>query len=449
MSFTHTALRGITALMMALLLAFGGCNDDDNSTPKEWQPVEPKMEKHGRYTVVWLKGTPYEMGYQHGEMLYDVIAEAMVFVENDEVLSLLPEIAKGLGVLELGAANSYQDVLDECQGMIDATQGTGFTMDFCMALNFGDVMMELLPSFRSSGEQQGPGCTEVLANGAASPDGRLYHARNLDWGSMDISIIHSYPVIFVRQPDEGIPHMFMGFPLNITPYTGMNAAGLSVCSNEADPLDATQRDEVGRSHVQMLGQILKHNSSLDEAKAFLEGEDHMSSEMIVVADGPNQTGAVFEMTAKHMKMRNINEDGYVYAVNHFLSDEMKDWDAVQDIDNPDSSILRHERLQQVVDPDGKDTLYGQLNIEGLAKVMRDRVNPRTGIEPPYDEENIDNDAGIATNGPMHFVLFDPQKLLFWVSAGQIPIDKQPYVCFSLGELLGYEDAEPCPAPQID
>ena len=292
MASVFTPQRSLLVCCIMALMAVWSCSDD-TSTPKEWQPVEPKMEKVGRYTVVWMKGTPYEMGYQHGQMLHDIIAEAMIFVENDEVLSLLPEIAKGLGVLDLGAANSYPDVLEECQGLIDATADTGFNMDFCLALNFGDVLPERIPSFRSGPQPEGPG---------------LYHARNLDWGSMDISIIHSYPVIFVRQPTDGIPHMYMGFPLNITPYTGMNAAGLSVCSNEADPLDETQKDDTGHSHVQMLGQILKHSTSLADAQAFLEGEDHMSSETIVVADGPNQTGAVFEMTAKHMAMRPINDD---------------------------------------------------------------------------------------------------------------------------------------------
>ena len=81
--------------------------------------------------------------------------------------------------------------------------------------------------------------------------------------------------------------------------------------------------------------------------------------------------------------------------------------------------------------------------------MRDRVNPRTGVAAPWDEENIDNDAGLATNGPMHLVLFDPEKLLFWVAAGLVPIPAQPYECFSLEELLGYPDPEPCTPAQID
>ena len=32
----------------------------------EWTPVPPHVEKVGRFNLVWLAGTPYEMGVQHG-----------------------------------------------------------------------------------------------------------------------------------------------------------------------------------------------------------------------------------------------------------------------------------------------------------------------------------------------------------------------------------------------
>lgn len=427
--------------------------DEDGDIEAEEEPtvIGPKKEERDGYTILWLHGTPYEMGYQHGQLLKDTIKEAMDFVENDIILSSIPALAESMGILELAEDTSYQDILDECQGLIDGAEEERFTMTYCLALNFGDVMLENIP-LKSSDE--GPGCTEIVAAGPANEDGRLYHARNLDWGSMDISIIHQHPVIFVRQPKDAIPHAFVGFPLNISPYTGMNAAGLSICSNEADPHDETQKDKEGRSHVQMLYMLLKNASTLDEARQFLAGEDHMSSEIIVVADGNNKEAGVFEMTAKHMKERNL-EDGIVYAVNHFLDPEMANYDAEQDPDAviageaTDSSLMRLWRLQQLVDKDGEDTLYGSLGPEGLISVMRDSVNPITKVAAPYDIEHPDNDAGIGTNGPMHFVLFDPEKLLFWVAAGKLPIPEQPFKCFSLGELLGYPDAIPCDPAQYE
>jgi len=423
---------------------------DGDTDLEEAGPIGPKKEERDGFTVLWLHGTPYEMGFQHGQLLKDTIKDAMDFVEGDPLLKSIPSLAESMGILQLAEDTSYQDVIDECQGLIDGAEEERFNMSYCMALNFGDVMLENIP-FKSG---EGPGCTEIVSSGVANEDGRLYHARNLDWGSMDISIIHQHPVIFVRQPKDAIAHAFVGFPLNISPYTGMNAAGLSICSNEADPLDETQKDKVGRSHVQMLYMLLKSASSLSEAREFLTGEDHMSSETIVVADGNTKEAGVFEMTAAHMKERNLT-DGLVYAVNHFLDPEMAEYDAVQNPDEviagniEDSSLMRLWRLEQLVDKDGEDTLYGQLGPENMIAVMRDTVNPLTKVAAGYDIENPDNNAGIGTNGPMHFVLFDPEKLLFWVAAGKLPIGEQPFKCFSLGKLLNLPDAAECTPAQFD
>lgn len=450
---------GLVLLLGALTLFACGSSDTKSETPTDGDSeasvdgdgdsesealevgIAPHTEQRGVYTVVWLRGTPYEMGKQHGELLHSSIKDAIDFVKKDPIMSHFPTIAKNKGLLDLALQNSFQDVLDECQGLVDATKDVGMSMDWCLTLNFGDVIIEFIedgmPKTPAAGKaykahESGPGCSNAVAAGAASPDGRLYHARNLDWGSMDISVIHRHPVIFVRQPKDALAHIFVGFPMNISPYTGMNEAGLSITSDEADPKDSSEQALSGRSHVQMFGQLLKNAHSLTEARSYLAAQKGMSAEMLIVADGNAKDASVFEMTAAHFGERRMDK-GILYATNHFVAPETKDYDA-----DPvaDSSAIRFERLVELVTPDGKDTLYGQLDPAHLVQVMRDRINPRTGISAPWDDKNIDNDAGLATNGPMHMVVFDPAKRLFWVAAGQVPIPAQPYVGFSMDELLG-------------
>ncbi len=421
--------------------AIDGDAETDGDAEEEADYIEAHTEKMNGFTVVWLHGTPYEMGYQQGELLYDTIKEAIEFVEADNQLRMLASLAEGLGLVEMAEANSYPSLLQECQGLVDAAEGTGLTMTYCLILNFGDVMLENIPSFKRR-EVDGPGCTSLIVSGDATADGRLYHARNLDWSGMDISIIHANPVIFVRQPSGGVPHVYVGFPLNLSPYTSMNAAGITGVSHEADPVDDTEKNETGRSHAQMLGEIIASAESMADVRAFLAGEPHMSSEMLVFADGETGEGSVFEMTGKHMAERTLT-DGYVFTSNHFEDPGMVDYDLPQSQDYPDSSLMRWERLSQLIPPNGQDSLYGDLDPAKVIAVMRDRVNPRTGVSAPWNEANVDNNAGIGTNGPMHMVLFDPAKLLFWVAAGTVPIPAQPYKCFSLGDLLGMENASAC------
>jgi hypothetical protein len=44
-------------------------NDEDVFTP--WTPILPKKEKHGIWNVIWVSGTPFEMGFQQGQLLFD------------------------------------------------------------------------------------------------------------------------------------------------------------------------------------------------------------------------------------------------------------------------------------------------------------------------------------------------------------------------------------------
>jgi hypothetical protein len=123
--------------------------------------------------------------------------------------------------------------------------------------------------------------------------------------------------------------------------------------------------------------------------------------------------------------------------NHFVAPETKDLDQVP---VSDSSRRRYERLQELIEPGGEDSIYGEIEPETLVGVLRDRINPDDGTESP--EDTFDNNASIATNGAIYQVVFDPERLCFWVAAGDTPVPSQPFVGFSLGELLGLPDAIP-------
>lgn len=415
-----------------------------DATP--WTPVPPQVEKRGVFSLVWLSGTPYEMGHQHGELLHDVIAEAMSFVSSDPVLSAMPIAAKTLGILDMAREQSYPSLLEECQGLVDATADTGFTMELCLILNFGDILVEFLASGLPPLEVEGPGCSGAILSGAATADGRLLHTRNLDWGSFNIDLLYHNPVIFLRQPKDAIPHVVIGFPLNLAPYSGMNLAGISIGSHEADPASANSQSRVGRSHVQMVGELLRQAQSLTEVEAFLSTELGMTTEMLVVGDGVAREGAVFELTARAIGVRS-QQDDVVYATNHF---EHPDMVALHESPS-EGSLERWKRLGQLLDPSGAETFYGDVDLASLAGIMRDTVDPRRGVA--FSEEEMaaadwDTDVALGVNAGMHFAMFAPEQGLFYVVAGEPPLYNKTYQCFSLQELLGIEGAERCVASEV-
>ncbi|MDP8255561.1 MAG: C45 family peptidase [Candidatus Alcyoniella australis] len=415
-------------------------DDDDDDDDEDWEPVPPHREQYERFSIVWLGGTPYEMGYQHGQLLHEELAAGYDWLNSLIPMDLALDVLRTLGLVDLAYENSYPEVLEECRGLSDAAGDVGWSMDLCLLLNFGDALVEFLGDFYLPFDKDllQPGCSQAIATGPATADGSLYHARSLDWDKIDFML--DYPVIFVRQPTDGIPHAFIGFPGNLSPYSGINAEGLSIASNEADPLDNSQHDFVGRSHVQLVGHLLSNAHSMDEAVSIVQSTDHMCVTVITVADGVAKRGAVFEMTAQAVGIREL-EDGVVWATNHFEAPETRDLDA-----DPVgvSSRLRFDRLEQLLDPAGADSLYGTLDAEAMVGIMRDRVDPYTGLESPADE--FDNNGSIATNGAIYQMVFAPADLHFWVAAGGIPVPQQPFVGFSLGELLGLPDAVPINPP---
>jgi Acyl-coenzyme A:6-aminopenicillanic acid acyl-transferase len=412
--------------------------DDDNDSGSS--VIEPKREQRGNFTVVWLSGTPYEMGYQQGELMREELIEALDFVNTDETYSLMVPMADSLGFLDLALENSYPEVIEECEGLIDSLEGTGWTMDHCLILNFGDVFVEALPpGLVRTAKKLTPGCSELAAAGAATVDGRLYHGRILDWGEIDY--ILDYPTIIVRQPNDGLAHAYIGFPGNLSPYSGINEAGVSMASNEADPVDETVQDAVGHSHVQLLGLLLKNASSLEEARQIIEAEDHMSVELFMISDGNALDASVFEMTAAGIGENRLS-DGVLWATNHFVGDSTKDLDGEP---AGESSLLRYDRLEQLLSPTTDTTYYGEIDPAKMIEIMRDRINPYTGEESTAD--TFDNNSSLATNGALFQMVFDPENLFFWVAAGGLPIPAQEFYGFSLGELLGWENAQ-LPEPAI-
>jgi hypothetical protein len=451
----RTYLRRPSVLTLSLLVFVTGvlaCENDEGTSGADtgaeigedataWTPVEPKVEKRGVFTLVWLSGTPFEMGQQHGLLLHDVIEEAMAFVSSDPVLSAMPIAAENLGILDMARELSYPSLIEECEGLVDATADTGFNMELCLALNFGDILVEFLASGLPPKEIEGPGCSGAILTGAATSDGGLLHTRNLDWGSFNIDLLYHNPVLFLRQPAEGIPHVIVGFPLNLAPYSGMNLAGISIGSHEADPASAKSQSRVGRSHVQMVGEMLREAHSLTEVEAFLSTELGMTTESLVIADGPSRDGAVFELTARNLGVRPL-VDGVVYATNHFEHPDMLDLHE----EPSEGSLERWKRLGQLLDPEGADSTYGGVNLSSLAGVMRDTVDPRRGVsftEEEMAEANWDTNVALGVNAGMHFAIFDPARGLFYVNAGEPPLYDKAYQCFSLPALLEIEGAETC------
>lgn len=415
----RTALKSRLASPLAALLFLlpSACEEDDGP--------QGRSELRENVKVVWLRGTPYEMGLQHAALLQEELTQGRQYVEDDALFSIMLDYARTVGLDQTAAEHSYESTYEECRGMAEGSGGV-WTLAECLILNYGDVVVDVL-------KMDGLGCSQFVASGPATASGELIHGRNLDW--WEVEIIERYPVIFVREPKGGIPWVAVGFPANMSPYTGMNLAGIAVASNEvSSPLEG-ELARTGRSHVQMVREILGSASTLEEAEAFLRAQEHASAETLVVSDGPGKKAAAFEMTALSFRARYLSAEGIVYATNHFIHPDME---AKQEPEpTGTSSWNRYERLRQLLEPGEPESHYGDLDPEGGVEILRDRYNPTTGLTE--DATELDG-ATLATNGTMQSVVFLPERGFLWVAIGEFPSTLLAFQGFSVPELCGVSGA---------
>ncbi|MFA6032430.1 MAG: C45 family peptidase [Myxococcota bacterium] len=441
-------IAAITVCVVLAAAVFQACasesgNPDGGST--DGGSHQGRVETRGGFTVLFLEGTPYEMGFQQGTLMHEQLKAGMIWIKDDPTFKMMLDTCKSWGIDKIAREMSYPDIVEECRGLVAATKDVGWTLDSCLLLNFGDVVQEYIlsgmPTSSTTTTSFVPRCSQFVTTGAAAKDGRLLHGRLLDWDK--IEFILKYPTIIVRKPTGAIPHAYIGFPGNIAPYMGINAEGIVVASDMATPSSVAETGLVGRSHVQMMAEILKTSRSIDDVRAFFRQEQHMATCIVAVSDGKNKDASVWEMTKLVQAERRLDPSGVIYTTNHFVAPEAVGHD--EPVTTADSTKLRFDRLAQLVPKDAKDwtgkvsSYYGSFDPEKMISVIRDRFDPYTGTESALSPEVFDNNKSIATNGNIFSVLFDPAAKMFWVAAGPtLPVPSNTFKGFSLDELLNGE-----------
>lgn len=403
---------------------------------RSWLPQPPRRLDVGTIKVIWLKGTPYEMGVQQGTFLKQEIGEL-----GREVLNGLSFAGRGLGLSRLATRRSFPGVVEECKGIVSVAQEVGMTMDACMVLSFGDVFQEYL-SYLLPKALFNEGCAHFLTSGPATSDDGFYQGWTLDNNSSPLPYWIDNPVIQVRQPNDGIPHIAITIPGVGWPNAGFNAEGLIISNNTAHPRNYEDLDVKGKSTVQLMAHIIKNARTYDEAKAIMEHYPRMRSNLVIITDAKSRKAGVFELLGQEMGIRELPTNGVLYMTNHFASPEMLGRDA-----SNKSSHTRFKSFQQLLDPDGSRSKYGQFTPQTMLQVLRDRTNPNTMESSPTTV--YDDNASIGGNGSLRQVIFDSERLLFWVANGKVPIPNNPFTCFSMGEMLGLPNAVPCPSPHLN
>jgi len=327
-------------------------------------------------TVLFLKGTPYQMGYAHGKLC---AAEARHLARTTA-----PAMLRGLGktTAEVDriwagyARHLRREYLEELRGLAD---GAGLTRAEVYRLHAMPDISEWH-------------CTFFAAAPPASPSGVL-QIRALDYETG--AGIQRHPALIVCKPNRGVPFVNVGWLGMCGVVSGMNAAGIAMSEIGDDWAKATDSFD-GRPLTYVMRDVVQFARSMNGAVSLVRDRPRTTSLLYCLSSGRERQICALQTSRRQCRVyspANLpfrTRPGLVYLSMGMDSD----WN--QKVGN---ALLKR---------------YGTLNVHAAQELMR-----------------------TLKTGNLHAVVFRPDTGDLWVANATddtMAFDR-PYVRFSLRDAL--------------
>lgn len=335
------------------------------------------------YPVLHLKGTPYEMGFQHGALLKEHVHENMAFlmdelsepaIEIPGVWKLNPRSALR-GIAEFQRRHVPNSYFEELSGL---AKGADIAVD---EVRIGNFVPELMH------------CSGFAIANSATADGTLYHGRVLDYATH--WRLQEHAVLMVAEPEGGIPFVNVTYAGFVGSVTGMNARHVSI--GEMGGGGYGHWD--GVPMAVLVRQVLQAADDLDEAIAIFRDQPRTCQYFFVIADAKTNRAVGMEASWNRFELVRPGD------THRLLHTPVKDCVLLSAGERYDE-LVRRTRAG-----------HGTFTAESARRLM---------------------DRPVAMRSNLHNVLFEPASLRLWVAnatADGQPAADQPYHEFALSELL--------------
>ena len=341
---------------------------------------EGRLEDRDGTRVLFVKGSPAEMGRQHGKLLKKEILHAMdrilygvgVGSSFDRGTWFFGEIESAQARVEPYCDPRYLEEMDAIAAAVGAHRQEGRLANF-----FPELFH----------------CSGFSIFGRATKDGRMYHGRILDY--MKGVGLEQNAVVIVHQPDGGrnawVNISYAGF---VGSVTAMNEKHISI--GEMGGGGYGRWD--GKPMAQLVRDVMEKASTLDEAVEIMRKGPRTCEYYYVISDG--KTKDAVGIAATPDTFETIKPGQSHPRLPHPVADAVLL-----------SAGDRYEELARRVQAD-----YGKFDAEGAIQLMS---------RPVCMPSNI------------HSVLFAPDTLEFWVANADSknPASHTRFTHYDLKELL--------------
>ena len=346
--------------------------------------------------VLYVKGTPYEMGFQHGRLLKDEVRACIYHVMRKIRFFATEEMLDE--VYDLMAPYIPVEEKEEMRGL---AHGAGIPLRLIHWFHAIPEATEYKGRSQFTKKFKGTSCSNVAAFGKATEDGELYQLRVLDWNKK--LGIQKWPVIIVHQPETGYSSVSFSYAGFIGCVSGMNSKQIALGEmGYGSPPNETLE---GTPFVFLFRKLLREASSLKVVKKTIEDAQRTCSYIFLASDGKVKEDRAILIVADRDAVQTFSE-------NQLLTDYRNG----ETLPPMESIVYAGARKKELIK--SLSDYYGSLSVVTLKEVARQASM----------KSNVQN------------VIFKPASLEAWVSnaadTGKSTISKacnQKWFYFDFGQ----------------
>lgn len=457
------------------------------------------FEVENGVNVLRMKGTPFEMGYQHGYLLADRISIMINTTIQATIAYISLATGNDLATSEewfwLGqkAAEPFlpEEFKEEMRGIAAGCNDAGVQVTeqqiFLWNTNYDQWCIYAHPHYwhplEGVGERElatviqgAGGCSSFSAwDNAVGGDGKLIFCKDEDNFNMPGQLENR--TMFVADPDNGWGHVFLSYPGMIGLDGGFNEAGFEMMTQ----LNSMKEETMEGCGIAIFTRLLlTHVNNVDDAIAVFHKYPRCAGIAYHVADAINKKAAVVETSATQVAVRYpVPGQDFLYQANNsncypgWMGYEgynmVFDQAPVNELTNVSTikawqTSLRDPANKYVQAPSRVERYgellaehYGDIPVETAKEIMSDRFDPYTKKERGKWEPSVSNnilcticalypDDTFHANEPlgefkahianMWSLIAIPETGDFWLAINDFPAEYGGYVPFNLKNLLG-------------
>lgn len=267
--------------------------------------------------VVYVSGTPYEMGFQYGQQAKELIARNAEWLLSQIIgkFGTWDAVVREIAHYEPYVVDQAPEIAEMWQGIAD---GSGESYEAIAMLNL-ELPLFIMPTESEAG---GDSCSHMAAWGRATKGGTLIVGENLDQTCQ----AGNYAVVLVGFPAEG--NSFIMTP----PWAGMVGGGFQmnekglVATGSGGQGARPEDMQVGFPAMAAKSHIIWTCDTAAQAKDTYVALNPNGAENVMFVD-PAPDGYVIEHTSAASVVRTAGDYGerdYLIATNGFLAEELQD-----------------------------------------------------------------------------------------------------------------------------